>query len=236
MSTKQCTVCNIVKNTTEFHKKRADTFDSRCKICKQKAAEDLKKAPKVYVASKKCGHCKKELARDQFSSDIKTVTGLSSWCHECASEKNAEKYKKKPDFYKKRANEHYHNTKHVNKESRLSHNREKQKARLALDALYKIKRNLRNRLWYALENKTWKKDTSFDSYIGCTPEQLIAHIEAKFQDGMSWDNYGLDTWHIDHIIPLDSAKTKEDLYKLCHYTNLQPLKAFENLSKGNRVS
>jgi len=50
---------------------------------------------------------------------------------------------------------------------------------------------------------------------------------------MSWDNYG--EWHIDHIIPLCSATTVEELEKLCHYTNLQPLWAEENLFKGGKM-
>mgnify|MGYP002132731409 FL=1 len=49
---------------------------------------------------------------------------------------------------------------------------------------------------------------------------------------MTWDNYG--DWHIDHIIPLNSAQTEEDLYKLCHYSNLQPLWALDNLKKGSK--
>jgi hypothetical protein len=51
---------------------------------------------------------------------------------------------------------------------------------------------------------------------------------------MSWDNYGYYGWHIDHIIPLSSAKTKEEIYKLCHFKNLQPLWWTDNLSKGKK--
>jgi hypothetical protein len=50
---------------------------------------------------------------------------------------------------------------------------------------------------------------------------------------MSWDNHG--EWHIDHIIPLSSAKNENDVYTLCHYTNLQPLWAEENLRKSNKI-
>ena len=52
---------------------------------------------------------------------------------------------------------------------------------------------------------------------------------------MCWDNYGKFGWHIDHIIPLSSASSEEEIFKLCHYTNLQPLWAFDNLSKGNKI-
>jgi hypothetical protein len=71
--------------------------------------------------------------------------------------------------------------------------------------------------------------------VGCTPQELKEHLEKQFKEGMTWDNHGMYGWHIDHIIPLSSATTEEELYKLCHFTNLQPLWAEENLSKGNRI-
>ena len=74
-------------------------------------------------------------------------------------------------------------------------------------------------------------------YIQCTTEELKAHIEAQFQQGMSWKNYG--EWHIDHIIPIKYKQdgkipTLEEVVQRLHYTNAQPLWAYENLSKGNR--
>jgi hypothetical protein len=73
----------------------------------------------------------------------------------------------------------------------------------------------------------------------CVPElpiknlPLFIDLETQFTDGMSWDNRS--EWHIDHIIPLSSAKTEDELYKLCHYENLQPLWAEDNLKKGARI-
>ena len=52
---------------------------------------------------------------------------------------------------------------------------------------------------------------------------------------MSWETHSLYGWHIDHIIPLSSAKTEEEIYQLCHYTNLQPLWAEDNLKKGDKL-
>jgi hypothetical protein len=71
--------------------------------------------------------------------------------------------------------------------------------------------------------------------IGCSPQELREHIESKFIDGMSWENYGTFGWHLDHITPLASAKDKEEIIKLNHYTNLQPLWAIDNLKKGGRM-
>lgn len=68
---------------------------------------------------------------------------------------------------------------------------------------------------------------------GCSPEFLKEHLERQFVEGMTWENR--NEWHIDHIIPLSSAKTEDELYELCHYTNLQPLWAEDNLKKSNKV-
>lgn len=70
--------------------------------------------------------------------------------------------------------------------------------------------------------------------IGCTIEKFKAHLEEKFEEWMHWNNYGIYTgvpkvnWQIDHIIPLASAKSIEDIVRLNHYTNLQPLDSYIN--------
>ena len=100
----------------------------------------------------------------------------------------------------------------------------------------KISGNMRKRIGQYLKiNKISKRNKTFE-IVGISPQNLILHLENKFQDNMSWDNYGMYGWHIDHIVPLSSAKTEEELYKLCHYTNLQPLWAEENLSKSNKIT
>ena len=70
--------------------------------------------------------------------------------------------------------------------------------------------------------------------IGCTQEQLLEHLHKTW-----YDNYGTEyngePVHIDHIIPLSSAETEEDMYKLCYYTNLQYLKPEDNLAKSDSI-
>lgn len=69
--------------------------------------------------------------------------------------------------------------------------------------------------------------------LGCAFEEFRAHIEKQFLPGMGWDKLGREI-HIDHIVPLASATTKDELTALWHFTNLRPVWARENLSKGGR--
>jgi hypothetical protein len=85
--------------------------------------------------------------------------------------------------------------------------------------------------YYKLKGMLKSKHTM--EMIGCTPIELRDHIQSRFVDGMTFENHG--AWHIDHIIPLASANTDEEIIKLCHYTNLQPLWAGDNWSKGVKI-
>ena len=74
--------------------------------------------------------------------------------------------------------------------------------------------------------------------IGCSLEQLKIHLENRFTKGMNWQNYGRNGWHIDHIKPctsfdLTDPKQQQECF---HYSNLQPLWAKDNISKGNKIS
>lgn len=104
------------------------------------------------------------------------------------------------------------------------------------DPLFKLSSVLRTRLASALKVKSWHKTSFLKDYIGCSQEELKTHIENQFTEGMTWNNHSPKGWHIDHIVPLASAETIEELYKLCHYSNLQPLWALKNLAKGSRLT
>jgi hypothetical protein len=102
------------------------------------------------------------------------------------------------------------------------------------DYLFKLKQTLRNRIRIFFKLRNISKKNSVFNIIGCSPIFLKEYLETKFTEGMSWDLMGKHI-HIDHIIPLSSAKTEEEVYKLCHYTNLQPLWAEDNLKKSNKI-
>ena len=106
---------------------------------------------------------------------------------------------------------------------------------------YRLALQMRTRVNQFLNiKKITKKNKTFE-YVGCTPSELKLHLEKQFHNNpetnepMTWMNWTLDGWHIDHKDPLDQAKNEEDAKRLCHYTNLQPMWAKENLKKGSKI-
>lgn len=182
-----------------------------------------------------CGKYKDKIYR---RGDCKICAGLYKKTEKCKT--SAKQYRQTIEYKKWR--KEYKQLDHViakniiyeekHKEKRREQKRIRHKYRYYNDILYKITHLCRVRIKELLKTKQWGK-THFHEYIGCTKEELKNHLGSKFQEGMTWDNHG--KWHIDHIIPLDSAKTEEELYKLCHYTNLQPLWAEDNLKKSNKI-
>jgi hypothetical protein len=103
------------------------------------------------------------------------------------------------------------------------------KERCANDPLFKLIKNTRKMVSrYMLGEKSKRTQ----EIIGCSYEELKIHIEKQFTEGMTWDNYGMDGWHVDHIKPLAMAISQEEIITLNHYSNLQPMWALDNLKKG----
>jgi len=121
-----------------------------------------------------------------------------------------------------RASEHQKN----NKEKRNTNF----KNRLKTDPLFKTKNTIRGSIQKSIKQKGYNKKSRTHEILGCSYDELMIHLELQFEPWMNWDNHGKYEkdkfnigWDIDHIIPLDSATTEEDLIKLNHHTNLQPL-------------
>jgi hypothetical protein len=87
---------------------------------------------------------------------------------------------------------------------------------------------------YLKQKNITQRNKTYD-IVGIEINDLKRHIEKQFTKGMNWENYGMYGWHIDHIIPLCSANDENELLKLFHYTNLQPLWAEDNLKKNGRI-
>ena len=130
----------------------------------------------------------------------------------------------------------------ANKEKIIEQKKLYKRRRIAEDPLFRLKHNYRNSCRKAFHSINKKKNVKSLKLLGVeTWEELAKHFKSQFYDHpktgeeMTFDNYGLHGWHIDHIIPLDSAKTEKEIVKLCHYTNLQPMWAEENRAKSNKI-
>lgn len=113
------------------------------------------------------------------------------------------------------------------------------------DPLFNLSCNIRKIIGISFKNKGYKKNTKTEKILGCSVEEFKQHLESLFESWMTWNNYGnwngytIDkniSWDIDHIIPISAAKTEEEIIKLNHYTNLQPLDSYTNrYIKRNKI-
>jgi hypothetical protein len=113
------------------------------------------------------------------------------------------------------------------------------------DPYYKIRASLSASLFQFLKREGTIKFGSISKLIGVSKEELKKHLESKWYphpitgEIMSWSNYGLKGWHVDHILPFESFKkydvTKEETQKkIMKLSNLQPMWGDENRSKSNK--
>lgn len=196
------------------------------------------------MESKKCNKCHEFRDIIEFSKDSSKKDGLRTICKICSKKKYLENRNREIERVKTYQN---NNREIVLKQKLISakkyfiKNHDKIKEyqknymlnRRKSDILFKLSDSLRSRLYGFLKKNCINKTNKTFDIVGCTPQELKIHLEEKFTQGMSWDNQG--KWHIDHIIPLSSAKNEEELYNLCHFTNLQPMWAIENIKKGSKI-
>ena len=178
------------------------------------------------METKICKTCKENKTVCEFSRKSASIDGLMNDCKKCRSIKEKNYRELNPEKNKNRRKKYYETHKEKHKEYFLK--------KRNTDPLFKLSDNIRRRLNFFLKKEKIKKSNKTFELIGCTPQSLKEHLEKQFTDGMSWELMG-QYIHIDHIIPLSSAKNEEEMYKLCHYTNLQPLWANDNLTKGKKL-
>jgi len=121
------------------------------------------------------------------------------------------------------------------KKRRLIYSKKYNAKKRKTDPAYQLQYRIRSRLHKAVSRVNAPKFYRHDDFIGCTGEELRAHLESQFKHGMRWENYG-SKWHIDHIRPISSfdLNNKNEQLKCSHFTNLQPLLAKHNIKKSNK--
>lgn len=205
------------------------------------------------MEKKICSKCKVEKGVYEFGKCIRSKSGLKSACLQCRNiegeiyrKKNPEKMKEWYEKNSERALQQKRNYYQENRELVLDrsklwskNNRDKVndyiKIKKEQTPLFRVELNIRGRIKQYLKQKNITQKNKTYNIVGIGINDLKKYIENQFTEGMSWENYGMYGWHIDHIIPLCSANDENELIKLFHYTNLQPLWAEDNLKKNGKI-
>ena len=204
------------------------------KICSEiRRTNQVKASQKKYDNSKKGKKTRQEWYDKIYRGSEKDVARKRRYTTSDKGRKNLKKYKQsdKGKIVKKR----YNNSDSSRNASRILMKKKRK------DPLFKLISLTRNRVWNFLKDKKFRKTNKTFELVGCSPAFLKKHLEKQFHhhpdtyQPMNWLNHTVHGWHIDHRIPLDSAKSQEDVIKLCHYTNLQPMWAKYNLKKSNKI-
>lgn len=225
---KKCSTCGIEKAESEFNKKAAskDGLQPKCRECHRADSRAIyHRAPEKYRANNREFHKRNPEYKSEYNRRYRAL--------------NIEDLKERDRVYRE-----------ANIEARRANSRRWHRANAGTDTYRKYRReymsdrmkNPRHRLDATMAVRIgeslrgMKAGRSWESLVGYTVDDLMAHLESLFLDGMSWENRS--EWHIDHIIPkswFDYDSPDCDEFRACWaLSNLQPLWAVENMSKGNR--
>ena len=224
--------------------------DNAEKIEIRKATEVREKETGLRI----CRVCKKEKPFEEFPKNGISINGNQLYNKKCIlctsqsikkwrNENYEERLEYRKNFYwenkeklSKKSKEYYQTEqgksarKKYNEDNKENRNEYLVKKRKE-DPILALAHNLRTRTSHAFSERGYTKRSKTYDYLGISFEDLKEYISHLFEEGMSWDNR--EDWHIDHIIPLASANSEEELIALCHYLNLNPIWAHDNMSKSD---
>lgn len=226
---KTCSACGETKPFSEFYKNRDGKFGltSKCAECvradvaryRERNPERTKETARKYRdANCDAIAAKSKAWRDQNPERVKELNAAAYDRNKAARHEYALRWRDaNPDRWREIRRGIY----------------ERRKA----TAKGKLEHNVRANLFNGITKGSKRGRRTFD-LLGYTVEELRSHLEAKFLDGMTWENYG-PVWHIDHVLPLASFDYStpdcHEFKRAWALTNLQPLWARENISKGDRL-
>ena len=224
MQTKVCCRCQVEKSINEFGKDKytKDGYNYACKECRNK--KFLEHYKKHYQEEK---DIKNKKRREYYQTHKEKILSQNREWRENNKqyfEDNREKVRQcSKNWYEK------------NKEKVKTRHSINQKERKKKDDFYKFKCKIRNIVWCSLKQKKYTKNSHTYEILGTDYEFVWEYLMNTWHNNYG-TKYNGEDYHIDHIIPIDVAKTKEEVIKLCHYTNLQLLKPEDNMSKSNKVN
>lgn len=190
------------------------------------------------MLTKICSKCKIDKSIDDFNKRKDRKSGILSKCKECCKKYRdsldkveVKKYRQKYKKDNKVNATEYHKIYWAMPEN-IKKRSDYYKTRRKTDSLFKLKGNIKSLIFMSFKNKFTKKSKKTIEILGCTFEEFKIHLEKQFDDKMNWNNQGT-YWQLDHIKPISLASDEQELIKLNHYTNFQPLYWVDNQKKSN---
>jgi hypothetical protein len=210
----------------------------KCKECNVQLTVGINiTLSQIKNSDKKCKSCRKLYIKNHYIQNKEKYLEHSKDWKESNKEKDKElrviHYQENKEYYKSKSYEWKENNPERHKEYMNGWRKE-----WINNPSNKLKSILYKFVNTGLKGKN--KNQSSLNILGLNNwEEFKQHIESQFSDGMTWENYGKgknnETWHVDHIIPLSSALTEDEVYKLNHYTNLKPMWCSDNIRKSNKL-
>lgn len=227
MINKTCSVCHNVLIEPEYASIKIEKL--KLYFCSRQCTfQSIYKQEPLLI--KRCSKCKIKKPLHSYYADIRTFGGFFSACKKCHSKGCLKWQKNNTDFWTT-----YQQAWKNNNRTRINIQKKQRRDLIKHTPKYRLDRNLRWAIYHSLLGR--KVGRKWEVLVGYTVEELIQHLEQRFDNKMNWDNYG-SYWHIDHIKPQSwfrytTAEDKE--FKECWgLNNLQPLEATINISKNNR--
>lgn len=214
MKEKKCKTCNQLKKINEFKSKycyiqKKYYLKNNCEIC-----EKLKRQKYNLINAEKI----KEQKRIYYLNNKERL----NFYNKIYREKNFKAISERKKIYYSKPENIINRNKKFNKYWKKRYNENPE---------FKFNHDMRVLINNAIKRTQFKKKNKTVEILGCSIKEFNKHIKDKFYLKMNWNNRS--EWHIDHIIPLKAAKTEFEVVALNHYTNLQPLWAKDNLTKGD---
>lgn len=246
METKICKKCGIEKSIEKFRKWNK-YYRSECKECEKNRSYEYKTQHKKEIEKYRKEYREKnkdllrlkqrEYAKKYYQENKEIVKQKSNkYYHE-----NKEKARKCQENYKKNNFEkikaHRKEYDNKNKEKLNEYKRKYIFDKRNNNKQFKLECQIRHMLNMAFNRKNKRKSKRLETIVSCSINELVIYLIKTYENNYNekWDWNCLKDIHIDHIIPLASANTEEDIIKLNHYTNLQLLKAKDNLEKSDKL-
>jgi hypothetical protein len=228
--------------SSAYYQKNSDLILEKVKIYQEQHKERLHERAKQYRSENKEQHAQYNKQYDEENKE--RIKARKSAYYQKNSDLIREKKKIHREQHKeplaatrkrhiKRITETKKRYYEKNKASILQKNAEYGKHRRKSDPIFYLRCKIQRLISLALQNRNYTKKAKTHEILGCSFIEFKEHIEKQFVNGLSWENR--HEWHIDHVIPISSAKTEEEVIRLNHYTNLQPLWAVDNLKKRDKM-